>query len=135
MRIFARADGTVIASHYSLDPGDPPGAVLVPETPAMTLDFDSETNTALAENVDYEPHRYRVVTGGVLTKDAVPVTINAPSEYERDREQIEQALTQLDTLIARLDGGTDLTVAQRQDAFLFLLRAVRYIRRWIVKRG
>jgi len=134
MRLFARADGA-IAGMEDVMPGEAARWQRVMATePAETLDFDTETNAPLVDSLLTERDRYGL-RGGVLTKDGVPVTPNPPGRYLQDRQQVEQALGQLDTLLAKLDGGTDLTVAERQQAFRFLLRAVRFILRWIVRRG
>jgi hypothetical protein len=134
MRIFLTVDGTPIAAARGIDPGDPPVFPAHAIGYAGTFDFDEETNVALVDAVAGDVTAYRVIAG-VLTKDGAAVTVAAPGRFIQDRDRIQQSLGQLDTLITRLDGGTDLTAAQRQEAFLFLLRAVRYILRWIVRRG
>jgi len=141
MRIFARADGGILTTIPAVGPGD--GAVSVPlpmvSQIARTLDFDTETNQVLVDDIQLDVHgdrsgRYAVTAAGLLTKDGALVTIAAPGQFTQDRSQVQAALGQLDALIDAANAG-NLTAAQSQQALRLLLRAARFILRWIIRRG
>jgi hypothetical protein len=134
MRLFARADGAITVAERSIEVGATPrvlpgfvGAV------AETLDFDDETNGDLADALESSTAPFRL-SGGVLTRDGLAVTIAAPGRFVQDREQIQQALGVLDTLIDASNAGS-LSAAQSQQALRLLLRVARYVLKWIARRG
>jgi hypothetical protein len=125
MRLYARADGTLVASNDRINPGDPvtligPGFPEAPTVPAATLDVDTETNAALVADVVANAAAYRLAAG-VLTKNGAAVTINAPGRAVRDREFAMEKL-------AELEADRDLTINQ-------IGRVLRFILRWIVRHG
>jgi hypothetical protein len=135
MRLYANADGGLLRATPGVEVGAPTTRLWPPFAGTVeTLDFDDDTNGPLVEALVANTAPYRL-SGGALTKDGTPVTIAPPGRFIQDRDQIQQALGQLDTFLESLDGGTNLTAAQVQQAIKFLLRFARYVLRWIVRRG
>jgi hypothetical protein len=125
MRIYARPDGSLVAARDSVAPGDPatligPGFPEAPTIPAATLDFDSETNRPLAADIPANHRAYRLVAG-VLSKNGVPVTINAPGRAVRDRDFALEKLAELEADGVLSDAHQD--------------RVLRFVLRWIVRQG
>jgi hypothetical protein len=141
MRLFLHADGSFLSVQPDVEFGAPPVSLapVILDPVAGTFDFDTATNPALADDIVQDFHvrrtfRYRV-TAGALTRDSAPVTVNPPGQFYQDRDNIQQALGQLDTFLQSLDAGQNLTAAQVQQAIKFLLRFARYVLRWMLRHG
>ena len=134
MRVYANPDASIMAALRSVEMGAPASVrPLYAMSSAETLDFDEETNETLATALETESRRFRLA-GGVLTRDGVTVTPAAPGRFFQDRDQIQQALGAIDTLIDAAQAG-NLTAAQSQQALRILLRVARYVLRWIARSG
>ena len=140
MRLCLRADGSFLSVQPDVEYGAAPVSLapVILDPVAGTFDFDTATNAALADDIVQDYHvrqafRYRVADG-VLTRDGTPVTIAPPDQFHQDREQIQQALGVINTLIDAAQAG-NLTAAQTQQALRILLRVARYVLRWIARRG
>lgn len=134
MRLYADAAGGILRAQTGVEPGAQNVMVFPPlDGVASTLDLDDETNGALAADLTANAAPYRL-SGGVLSKAGAPITIAAPSRSILDREYVQAQAGAVDNAIQLLAGGGALTNAQRDQAILTLLRALRFVVRWILKR-
>ena len=135
MRVYANPDGSIMAAVRSVVFGAPASvSTFHASRAAAVLDLDEATNTVTADALETDSGTFRLAAG-VLSRNGTPVVIAPPGQHIQDRDQIQQALGQLDTFLQNLDAGQNLTAAQVQQAIRFLLRFARYVLRWILRHG
>ena len=111
--MYAKASGEIIrflrnAEQEQERPAPPPGT-------ADTLAFDSATNREIVLAYDRDCDSLRL-SGGVLRRNGVPMTVNPPGRAYQDRQRLPD-------ILAQLGGPVPLVLADRQALDRILARA------------
>src|SRR5687767_3572844 len=129
-RVFADDQGRILQVRRDVMGDDDPFAGS-PPTHRWMVAIDESANADVVRALERVPDEWSLLNG-TLTRNGQPVTLAESADF-RDRENVRQAASQVDNAIQLLAGGGSLTNVQRDQAILILLRAVRYLMRWVAR--
>lgn len=118
-RIYAGNDGVIMRwDNFEEIRAAPPGGTRV-------VDYDPDYNAPVTALLRGAWTNLRVPANGQLTNSGSPVTINPASENYRDRQDLDQAISNLQAFYALVSGTA--TNAQQDTAIKSLTQILRYI--------
>jgi hypothetical protein len=124
-KIFSGADGTITGYAQSWDIQQR-WFKNAPADVVTSLEFDEDTNSALAIDLTINVNLYKLTAGPILKKNGVTIAITAASSMYAIRSQLEAGFTDatFKSTIAALWNGT-ATNAQVQKAIAYIAYKLR----------